>query len=78
LLSALVSMVMFAGAGGIAGIQQRSLQMLSGGFSATMIVGQIFSALLFAYICVVVAVCYYELRRIKEGLTVKDIANVFN
>ena len=77
-VSALIGMFLLAGAGGLAGIQQRSLEMLTGGFSAMMIVSQIFSALLFAFICVVVAVCYYELRRIKEGTSIKDIANVFN
>ena len=75
---AIAMALLLGGGGGFAAVTQRSLAMLTGGFSAYVIVSQIISAIIFAFICVVVAVTYAELRRIKEGATIKDIANVFN
>jgi hypothetical protein len=75
----LASMTLLVGGGlSMTSIAASSMAMMTGGLSIFLVVSQIFGALLFAYISVVVAVCYAELRRIKEGVSVKDVAHIFN
>jgi hypothetical protein len=75
----LVSLLFLTGGGfSMSAITQSSMALMTGGFSLYLLVSQISGALVFAFISVVVAVCYAELRRIKEGVSVKDVAHIFS
>jgi uncharacterized membrane protein len=68
---------MTGGGFSMASLAKSSQAMMTGGLSAHLIISQIVGALIFAYVCVVIAVCYAELRRLKEGVRVKDVAQIF-
>jgi hypothetical protein len=70
--------VMMGGSFSMAKMAQSSLAMMTEGLSVYLIVSQIVGALIFAFICVVIAVCYAELRRIKDGVNVRDVAHIFS
>ncbi len=71
-------LLMVGGSFSLTTIAASSMAMMTAGFSFYLLVSQILGALIFAFISVVVAVCYVELRRIKEGVSAKDIAHIFN
>jgi hypothetical protein len=74
----LVSMLFLVGGSfSMAKIAQSSMAMMTGGVSTYLLVSQVIGALVFAFISVVVAVCYAELRRIKDGVSVRDVAQIF-
>jgi hypothetical protein len=74
----LVSVIFLVGGSfSMAKMAQSSMAMMTGGFSTYLLISQIIGALIFAFISVVVAVCYAELRRIKEGVSIKDVSQIF-
>jgi membrane-anchored glycerophosphoryl diester phosphodiesterase (GDPDase) len=79
LVVGLISLLFLSGGGfSLSAITQGSMAMLTGGFSLFMIFSQALGALMFAFVCVVIAVCYAELRRIKDGVSVRDVAHIFS
>ncbi len=60
------------------GMMQASQTLSQGGLSFPLILSQIVSSLLFAFVAVVVAVCYVELRRIKDGTGIAEVAQIFS
>jgi hypothetical protein len=79
IISGLLMTFLAAGNGfSVTGMMQASQQLGKTGFSLPLILSQLFSSLLFAFVCVVVAVCYTELRRIKEGAGIADVAKIFS
>ncbi len=73
----IISLLFLAGGFNMTSLMQNSMQMMTGGISLYLVVSQILGALVFAFICVVIAVCYAELRRLKDGVDIKDIAHIF-
>jgi hypothetical protein len=74
-----ISLLMMAGAGGLnlASLTKMSQTLASEGITVSLILSQILGALLYAFIAVVVAVCYTELRRIKEGASISEVSQIF-
>jgi hypothetical protein len=74
-----ISLTLLVGGGfSLTSITSASAAIMQGGVSAYLVVSNILGAIIFAFVCVVVAVCYAELRRIKEGVSVKDVAQIFS
>jgi hypothetical protein len=79
LIVGIVSLTLLVGSNfSLASLTQNSMALMINGLSVYLVVSQIAGALVFAFVSVVVAVCYAELRRIKEGVSVKDVAHIFS
>jgi hypothetical protein len=79
IITGVISLLFLTGGGfSMSAITQSSLAMFTDGFSLYLLISQILAALMFAFISVVVAVCYAELRRLKEGVSIKDVAHIFS
>jgi hypothetical protein len=77
-IGAVSLMFLVGGSFSMAGLAQSSAALMMNGLSIYLVISQIVGAVVFAFVSVVVAVCYAELRRIKEGVSVKDVAHIFS
>ncbi len=75
----MISILLIVGSEGfnLANIMKMSQTIASGGMSLSLILSQVLGALLFAFVSVAVAVCYTELRQIKEGASISQVSQVF-